>query len=77
MSVLAETKTAGSAPGMEHSGDGESAVRALTAAEIDDVAGGGLLFLIGGLAAMGLIYVDYGEEIGDALAELEEWLKGD
>ena len=55
-------------------GAAKNAVRALTAAEIDEVSGG-TLFVIGGMAWTGLILMWWGDDIAMAFNKLEEWIK--
>ena len=52
-----------------------SEMRALATSEIEGVSGGSLLHAIGGLAVTMFLIIEFGDDIEDALTELEEWIK--
>ena len=59
------------------SGEAPNEARALASWEVDEVSGGGqLLFAIGGVLLVGLICLDYGEELSAASVKLAEWIRG-
>ena len=74
MNALTTQGGAGFAPAT--AGEASSEGRALTSWEIDEVSGGNFLYGIGGLCLLGLICMDYGQEISDASVKLAEWIKG-
>ena len=52
-------------------------VRALTLCEVDEVSGGGhMLFAITGILLVGMVCLDYGEELTAASEKLAEWIRG-
>ena len=58
-------------------GDASNETRALTSWEVDEVAGGGpTLFAITGIFFLGMICLDYGEELTAASEKLAEWIRG-
>lgn len=67
MNALTQAKMAGS--------NSEDETRALSVSEVDDVAGGGMLFAVGTVLGICFIYVRHGEEITRALDELAEWVR--
>ena len=51
--------------------------RTLSSLEVDEVAGGGqFLFAVGGVLLIGLICLDFGEELSEASEKLAEWIRG-
>ena len=52
-------------------------MRALTSWEVDEVSGGGhMLFAITGIVLVGLVCMDFGEELTEASEKLAEWIRG-
>lgn len=49
-------------------------VRVLATSEVDGVSGGSLLHAIGGLAVTMFLIIEFGDDIDEALTELEEWI---
>ena len=59
------------------SGGASNEMRTLTSWEINEVSGGGhMLFTIGGILFIGLVCLDYGEELADASEKLAGWIRG-
>ena len=58
-------------------GGASNEMRDLTSREVDEVAGSGpTLTAITGIFLLGIICMDYGQEISDASVRLAEWLRG-
>ena len=74
MNTLTTQIQAGITPTL--AGEASNEVRALTSLEINEVSGSNMLFTIGGLFFLGMICMDYGEEISDASEKLAEWIRG-
>ena len=74
MNALATQSHASITPAL--GGDASNEMRALTSWEVDEVSGGNLLFMIGGILFIGIICKDYGEEIDEASQKLAEWIRG-
>ena len=51
-------------------------MRALASWEVDDVSGGNTLYIIGGILFVGLMCVNFGDEIIEGSEKLAEWIRG-
>ena len=75
MNALTTHNQAGITPAL--AGETSNEVRDLTSLEVDEVSGAGpTLFAIGGILFLGMICLDYGEELTEASEKLAEWIRG-
>ena len=75
MNALTTQSRSGITPAL--AGEALNEVRALSSCELDEVSGGGqLLFTIGGILFVGMVCLDYGEELADASEKLAGWIRG-